>query len=114
MRKAKNGGFAVGLESKEGSLERNEANNGNLAWDSGRSALADYKKGKKGKKEDVQHSEATLFDDIREAYKYAEKGSRSNGFDGKGAKICTSTSEDQRKKRKKITSEGRYALVHLG
>ncbi|KAL2942037.1 Protein ALWAYS EARLY 2 [Bienertia sinuspersici] len=109
VRKTKVGGFVVGEEYKERSLGFNEARNGNLGWDSvdlGKSALAEYKK---GKKEEVHHSEAKLFDHIREAYKYAERGSRSSGYDGKCAKICQSTSEGQRKKRKKLTSEDELA-----
>lgn len=117
MLKTRTGGFGGDEESKEGSLGHNEDKIGNLARDSadsGRYALADYKKGKKGKKAEVHHSEATLFDDIREAYKYADKGPRRNGSDGKGAKICKSTSEGERKRSKKLTFEGRYTLLYRG
>ncbi|XP_010674728.2 protein ALWAYS EARLY 2 isoform X2 [Beta vulgaris subsp. vulgaris] len=110
--KTRTGGFGGDEESKEGSLGHNEDKIGNLARDSadsGRYALADYKKGKKGKKAEVHHSEATLFDDIREAYKYADKGPRRNGSDGKGAKICKSTSEGERKRSKKLTFEDELA-----
>lgn len=111
----RNGGFAADEEIKENRLVCNEVKVGNRAKDTvdiGKSALVEHNKGKKGKKvkkEEVQHSEATLFDNIREAYKYADKGPRSNGSDGKGAKICRSTSEGRRKRSKKLTFEDELA-----
>ncbi|XP_021742508.1 protein ALWAYS EARLY 2-like isoform X2 [Chenopodium quinoa] len=112
--KVRTGGFAADRDFKECSLGYNEAKTENWARDRvdiGKSALAEYKKGKKGKKgkkEEVQHSETTLFDNIREAYKYADKGPRRIGSDGKSADICRSTSEGQ-SRGKKLTFEDELA-----
>uniref|UniRef100_A0A803KP52 SANT domain-containing protein n=1 Tax=Chenopodium quinoa TaxID=63459 RepID=A0A803KP52_CHEQI len=86
--KVRNGGFAADRDFKECSLGYNEAKTENWARD--------------------RHSEAMLFDNIREAYKYADEGPRRIGSDGKSADICRSTSEGQ-SKGKKLTFEDELA-----